>query len=324
MSSNAPSLTQHLQVIKGFSEKADGKDKLTALIQPMLQASSSFQDSPSPDQFSRFLLTILQYVCMFLSANEPGNIKKVQASVTAARKVFRIMRVSRAVNVLVKTCHAQVPLVFPFDAVPPLSLKYAATKLPLMHKFCGLHVSRNELCQSHAPACIHPCPSLSVQPLETMTPLLVNPRFNNVDPKQAPVFFSTSTHKSMILPSLALVHVPFELLLCTGQVSVSAWALGSVCTIISESWQIARLSVTRKEVRIILLKLIAEAESDKTSASSEILAIALLSQIVLSILDMQNEPDEKYEARVEEARKAINQRMLVLVHGIFQLRLRTD
>eukprot|EP00967_Tisochrysis_lutea_P141523 scaffold260118_cov21-Tisochrysis_lutea.AAC.2 len=102
------------------------------------------------------------------------------------------------------------------------------------------------------------------------------------------------------------------------KVSVSAWALGSVCTIISESWQIARLSVTRKEVRIILLKLIAEAESDKTSASSEILAIALLSQIVLSILDMQNEPDEKYEARVEEARKAINQRMLVLVHGIFQ------
>jgi len=30
---------------------------------------------------------------MFVSANEPGNIKKVQASVTAARKVFRVMRV---------------------------------------------------------------------------------------------------------------------------------------------------------------------------------------------------------------------------------------
>lgn len=35
----------------------------------------------------------MQYVCMFLSANEPGNIKKIQASVTAARKVFRVMRV---------------------------------------------------------------------------------------------------------------------------------------------------------------------------------------------------------------------------------------
>ena len=29
---------------------------------------------------------------MFLSAGEPGNIKKIQASVTAARKVFRVMR----------------------------------------------------------------------------------------------------------------------------------------------------------------------------------------------------------------------------------------
>jgi len=45
--------------------KADGKDKLTALV---------------------------QYLCMFLSAGEPGNLKKIQASVTAARKVFRIMR----------------------------------------------------------------------------------------------------------------------------------------------------------------------------------------------------------------------------------------
>lgn len=54
-----------LTVIKGFCAKADGKDKLTALV---------------------------QYACMFLSAGEPGNLKKVQASVTAARKVFRIMR----------------------------------------------------------------------------------------------------------------------------------------------------------------------------------------------------------------------------------------
>jgi hypothetical protein len=36
----------------------------------------------------------VQYVCMFLNNGEPGQLKKVQASVTAARKVFRVMRVS--------------------------------------------------------------------------------------------------------------------------------------------------------------------------------------------------------------------------------------
>lgn len=40
----------------------------------------------------------MQYACMFISAGEPGKLKKIQASVTAARKVFRVMRVrSRAV-----------------------------------------------------------------------------------------------------------------------------------------------------------------------------------------------------------------------------------
>eukprot|EP00877_Chromochloris_zofingiensis_P005583 jgi/Chrzof1/15025/Cz09g24120.t1 len=34
----------------------------------------------------------LQYACLFLSAGEPGNLKKIQTSVTAARKVFRVMR----------------------------------------------------------------------------------------------------------------------------------------------------------------------------------------------------------------------------------------
>lgn len=32
---------------------------------------------------------------MFISANEPGNVKKIQASVTAARKIFRVMRVRK-------------------------------------------------------------------------------------------------------------------------------------------------------------------------------------------------------------------------------------
>lgn len=30
---------------------------------------------------------------MFVAAGEPGNVKKIQASVATARKVFRIMRV---------------------------------------------------------------------------------------------------------------------------------------------------------------------------------------------------------------------------------------
>ena len=35
----------------------------------------------------------LQYAAMFVAAGQPGDVKKVQASVAAARKVFRIMRV---------------------------------------------------------------------------------------------------------------------------------------------------------------------------------------------------------------------------------------
>ena len=53
------------QCFNGFLAKADGKDKLTALI---------------------------QYAAMFVSAGEPGNAKKVQGSVAAARKVFRVFR----------------------------------------------------------------------------------------------------------------------------------------------------------------------------------------------------------------------------------------
>uniref|UniRef100_A0A7S0YFR0 Peroxisomal biogenesis factor 11 n=1 Tax=Polytomella parva TaxID=51329 RepID=A0A7S0YFR0_9CHLO len=59
------SFADHLTVLNGFLAKADSKDKLTALI---------------------------QYACLYISGGEAGNIKKIQASVTAARKVFRVMR----------------------------------------------------------------------------------------------------------------------------------------------------------------------------------------------------------------------------------------
>ncbi|MEW5303817.1 MAG: hypothetical protein WDW36_006472 [Sanguina aurantia] len=52
-------------VVTGFLAKSDGKDKLTALV---------------------------QYSCLLISAGEPGNLKKIQASMVSARKVFRIMR----------------------------------------------------------------------------------------------------------------------------------------------------------------------------------------------------------------------------------------
>ena len=40
----------------------------------------------------------LQYAAMFVAAGQPGDVKKVQASVATARKVFRIMRVRVLVN----------------------------------------------------------------------------------------------------------------------------------------------------------------------------------------------------------------------------------
>lgn len=57
--------TTHLKVLTQFLGKTDGKDKLLATI---------------------------QYVCLFVSAGEPGNAKKVQASLAAGRKVFRFAR----------------------------------------------------------------------------------------------------------------------------------------------------------------------------------------------------------------------------------------
>ena len=41
---------------------------------------------------------VLQYAAMFVSAGEAGDAKKVQTSVAAARKVFRIFRVSCSID----------------------------------------------------------------------------------------------------------------------------------------------------------------------------------------------------------------------------------
>mmetsp|Transcript_14982 Transcript_14982/g.32478 ORF Transcript_14982/g.32478 Transcript_14982/m.32478 type:complete len:241 (+) Transcript_14982:194-916(+) len=181
----------HLQVLNGFLAKADSKDKLTALI---------------------------QYACMFLSAGEPGNIKKIQTSVTAARKVFRVMR-----------------------------------------------------------------------PLECLVPVLNQPGFTGKQPK---LLEAINKLKAILMA----IYFGADHLVWAHQIglannktsqerwqklSLYSWALGSVCTVVSEVWSITSLSVVKKE----------------------------------------GESDEEYKKRVDDARAQINQRMFVLVHGLVQAAL---
>lgn len=60
-----------------------------------------------------------QYACMFIAAGQPGDARKVMASVAAARKVFRIMRVRRvAVGLRVAAwnrLHAATAAMFAFS-----------------------------------------------------------------------------------------------------------------------------------------------------------------------------------------------------------------
>jgi len=65
------------------------------------------------------------------------------------------------------------------------------------------------------------------------------------------------------------------------KLSLWSWALGSVCTIAAESYNIASMQVIQGD----------------------------------------GESDESYSKRVDEARAAINQKMLVLVHACFQAAL---
>ncbi|KAG2500202.1 hypothetical protein HYH03_001782 [Edaphochlamys debaryana] len=187
----APTYTDHLNVIKGFCDKADGKDKLTAL---------------------------LQYVCMFISAGEPGNVKKIQASITAARKVFRIMR-----------------------------------------------------------------------PLELVTPLLITPGFTGKQPMGIEAI-------NKVKAVLMAVYFGADHVVWAHQIgliqdkkvgeryqklSLWSWALGSLCTVATESYGIASTSVVRKE----------------------------------------GESEEDYAKRVNEVKAAINQKVFVLVHALVQAAL---
>ncbi|KAG7669317.1 hypothetical protein Ndes2437B_g05463 [Nannochloris sp. 'desiccata'] len=67
-------LNTHIKAAQGFLNQSDGRDKLLAAV---------------------------QYAAMFISAGTPGDAKKVQASVAAARKVFRILRPLESLSPLV-------------------------------------------------------------------------------------------------------------------------------------------------------------------------------------------------------------------------------
>ncbi|GFR43503.1 hypothetical protein Agub_g4592, partial [Astrephomene gubernaculifera] len=184
----APTYADHLNVIKGFCDKADGKDKLTGLI---------------------------QYACMFLSAGEPGNLKKVQASVTAARKVFRIMR-----------------------------------------------------------------------PLELMSPLLISPGFSGKQPMLLEAINKVKTVLMAVYFGADHVVWAHQIGLISDKkigeryqkLSLWTWALGSVCSVAAESWQIAMQSVVRKE----------------------------------------GESDADYEKRVEAVKNDINNRLFIILHSVIQ------
>lgn len=68
-------LKTHAKLLQQFLDKSDGRDKLLAAV---------------------------QYAAMFVAAGQPGDVKKVQASVATARKVFRIMRPLEVLNPLLQ------------------------------------------------------------------------------------------------------------------------------------------------------------------------------------------------------------------------------
>jgi hypothetical protein len=94
----------------------------------------------------------LQYTCMFISAGEPGNAKKIQASVAAARKVFRVFGVRM---LFVFACKINQLAVF------------------IAHFFllslCPCLLRSLSLC------CL-------LQPLESVSPIILNPHLNPKKP----------------------------------------------------------------------------------------------------------------------------------------------
>ncbi len=96
---------------------------------------------------------------MFVSAGEPGNAKKVQVSVAAARKVFRIfgVRTSPALSLCICSSASAVLVLLPLR--------------PVLHQWIASLQGIWLACLT----CLFGAPP---QPLEQLTPLVLNPRLN--------------------------------------------------------------------------------------------------------------------------------------------------
>lgn len=76
----------------GWQGQAFGGSSGTANEHRFLRACS-LASRPNAELTSPTSPLPVQYAAMFVAAGQPGDVKKVQASVATARKVFRIMRV---------------------------------------------------------------------------------------------------------------------------------------------------------------------------------------------------------------------------------------
>ena len=103
---------------------------------------------------------------MFVSAGEAGDAKKVQTSVAAARKVFRIFRVSYLCFTVHTADHAL------------LMLKSSLLCLPYLHDVSQVYLPVLPCLQQKSASDILCCS----QPLEAASPVLLNPALNPKKP----------------------------------------------------------------------------------------------------------------------------------------------
>ena len=111
-----------------------------------------------------------QYACMFISAGEPGNVKKIQASVATARKVFRIMRVRLSDGLL----HAALAI----KSIDVVHINRDLRKCILSRLYSHKWDSLSILCLMLGTL----TSDLLMQPFESIMPIINNPAINTNKP----------------------------------------------------------------------------------------------------------------------------------------------
>ncbi|KAL3148529.1 hypothetical protein ABBQ38_013967 [Trebouxia sp. C0009 RCD-2024] len=180
---------EHLKALNGFLKQSDGRDKLTAAV---------------------------QYAAMFVSAGEAGDAKKVQTSVAAARKVFRIFR--------------------PLEAASPVLLNHT----------------------------LNPSKPMLLELINKLKSILM-------------AIYFAGDH--VVWASQAGLYTNKEGTEKAQKMSLWAWALGSVCSIVSECYELSQLS---------------KPPSTKDG-------------------------QEAWEIKRMKAQAEINSRMITLIHALFQV-----